>query len=134
MKNNHPLQAGFGRTDITPALGVRLGGYGVKERPAEQILDRLHATAMVVRKGDLLAAVVNLDWICIEEDITAREKTKSDWAALTKLVGAQPRLEQVAADLVQHFEIRTATLEGKAMIVCMSRDICAALYNAIIAP
>ena len=68
-----------------------------------------------------------------EEDLTAREKTKSDWAALTKLVGAQPRLEQVAADLVQHFETRTATLEGKAMIVCMSRDICAELYNAIIA-
>lgn len=68
-----------------------------------------------------------------EEDITAREKTKSDWAALTKLVGAQPRLEQVAADLVQHFETRTTTLEGKAMIVCMSRDICAELYNAIVA-
>ncbi|MEJ5207187.1 type I restriction endonuclease subunit R [Denitratimonas sp. CY0512] len=68
-----------------------------------------------------------------EEDITAREKTKSDWAALTKLVGAQPRLEQVAADLVQHFETRTATLEGKAMIVCMSRDICAELYSAIVA-
>ncbi|NLF23741.1 MAG: hypothetical protein GX590_11360 [Lentisphaerae bacterium] len=77
MKNNHPLQAGFGRTDITPALGVRLGGYGVKERPAEQILDRLHATAMVVRKGDLLAAVVNLDWICIEEDITARIRAEA---------------------------------------------------------
>ncbi|HRO56439.1 MAG TPA: type I restriction endonuclease subunit R [Nitrosomonas europaea] len=68
-----------------------------------------------------------------EEDLTAREKTKSDWAQLTKLVGAQPRLEQVAADLVQHFETRTATLEGKAMIVCMSRDICAELYNAIVA-
>ena len=68
-----------------------------------------------------------------EEDLTAREKTKSDWAALTKLVGAQARLEQVAADLVQHFETRTATLEGKAMIVCMSRDICAELYNAIVA-
>lgn len=68
-----------------------------------------------------------------EEDTSAREKTKSDWAALTKLVGAQPRLEQVAADLVRHFETRTATLEGKAMIVCMSRDICAELYKAIVA-
>ncbi|MBS7350164.1 MAG: type I restriction endonuclease subunit R [Comamonas sp.] len=68
-----------------------------------------------------------------EEDLSAREKTKSDWAALTKLVGTQARLEQVAADLVQHFETRTATLEGKAMIVCMSRDICAELYNAIVA-
>ncbi|KKW68758.1 DEAD/DEAH box helicase [Lampropedia cohaerens] len=68
-----------------------------------------------------------------EEDLSAREKTKSDWAQLARLVGAKPRIEQVAADLVQHFETRTATLEGKAMIVCMSRDICAELYNAIVA-
>ncbi|GAB6048564.1 type I restriction endonuclease subunit R [Methyloparacoccus murrellii] len=67
-----------------------------------------------------------------EEDIASREKTKSEWAQLAKLVGAEPRLAQVAKDLVEHFETRSATLEGKAMIVCMSRDICAQLYNAII--
>jgi len=67
-----------------------------------------------------------------EEDLVSREKAKSDWTALAKLVGSKPRLEQVAADLVQHFETRTAALEGKAMIVCMSRDICAELYKAII--
>ena len=41
------LKAGFGRTDITPELGVRLGGYGVKERPAEEIFDHLHSTTVV---------------------------------------------------------------------------------------
>ncbi len=66
-----------------------------------------------------------------EEDIASREKTKSEWAALEKLVGAEPRLTQVAKDLVEHFETRSATLDGKAMIVCMSRDICAQLYKAI---
>jgi type I restriction enzyme R subunit len=68
-----------------------------------------------------------------EEDVTVREKTKSKWAALEKLVGAKPRIEQVAADLVQHFENRTATLPGKAMIVCMSREICVDMYDAIVA-
>ena len=68
-----------------------------------------------------------------EEDIASREKTKSEWAALEKLVGAEPRLAQVAEDLVAHFETRSATLDGKAMIVCMSRDICAQLYQAITA-
>ncbi|MEL5848517.1 MAG: type I restriction endonuclease subunit R [Candidatus Igneacidithiobacillus chanchocoensis] len=68
-----------------------------------------------------------------EEDIASREKTKSDWAALEKLVGAAPRLAQVAKDLVEHFETRSSTLDGKAMIVCMSRDICAQLYQAIVA-
>jgi type I restriction enzyme R subunit len=67
-----------------------------------------------------------------EEDLASREKTKSQWAALEKLVGAAPRLAQVAKDLVEHFETRSATLEGKAMIVCMSRDICAQLYKAIV--
>ena len=67
-----------------------------------------------------------------EEDIAHREKTKSEWAALEKLVGSEPRLQQVARDLVQHFEARTSVVDGKAMIVCMSRDICAQLYDAIV--
>lgn len=66
-----------------------------------------------------------------EEDTASREKTKSEWAALEKLVGAEPRLQQVAKDLVQHFDARISTIDGKAMIVCMSRDICVQLYNAI---
>lgn len=68
-----------------------------------------------------------------EEDLSAREKAKSKWAALEKLVGAEPRLKEVAEDLVQHFEERCATIEGKGMIVAMSREICAHLYNAITA-
>jgi type I restriction enzyme R subunit len=67
-----------------------------------------------------------------EEDIANREKTKSEWAALEKLVGSEPRLQQVARDLIQHFDARVSVVEGKAMIVCMSRDICAQLYNAIV--
>jgi len=68
-----------------------------------------------------------------EEDVASREKTKSEWAALEKLVGADPRLKQVAMDLVQHFEARIGTIDGKAMIVCMSREICVRLYDAITA-
>jgi type I restriction enzyme R subunit len=67
-----------------------------------------------------------------EEDLTLRERTKSQWAALEKLVGAGPRLQEVAEDLVLHFETRTATLDGKAMIVGMSREICVHLYNELI--
>jgi len=67
-----------------------------------------------------------------EEDLTTREKTKSKWAALEKLVGSEPRIKEVAEDLVKHYEERNATIEGKAMVVCMSRDICVHTYNAII--
>ncbi|OAI06038.1 DEAD/DEAH box helicase [Methylomonas methanica] len=68
-----------------------------------------------------------------EEDIASRENTKSKWAALEKLVGSAPRMEQVAKDLVSHFATRIASMPGKAMIVGMSRDICVELYNAIVA-
>tara|TARA_R110002060_G_scaffold77217_1_gene88382 strand:+ start:1141 stop:4356 length:3216 start_codon:yes stop_codon:yes gene_type:complete len=68
-----------------------------------------------------------------EEETNVREKTKSKWAALEKLVGSQPRIEQIVKDLVSHFEERTDTFPGKAMIVGMSRDICVDIYNAIVA-
>lgn len=70
--NTIPLRAGFGRTEITPRLGVRLGGYGIKDRPAEAINDPLHATALVLAQGDLRAAILNLDWICVEEAVVER--------------------------------------------------------------
>lgn len=67
-----------------------------------------------------------------EEDIPAQERAKSRWAALEAIVGAQPRIDQIAADLVAHFEQRSKTQPGKAMVVAMSRDICARLYDAIV--
>lgn len=67
-----------------------------------------------------------------EEDSALKEAEKSRWATLEKLVGAEPRIAQVAADIVQHFEARNGAAEGKAMIVAMSRDICARLYTAIV--
>lgn len=68
-----------------------------------------------------------------EEDVGSREKTKGEWSRLEKLVGATPRLKQIAADLVTHFEDRTEATAGKGMIVTMSREICVHLYNEIIA-
>ena len=68
-----------------------------------------------------------------EEDVSSREKTKGEWSRLEKLVSATPRLKQIAADLVTHFEARTETTAGKGMIVTMSREICVHLYNEIIA-
>jgi type I restriction enzyme R subunit len=67
-----------------------------------------------------------------DEAVADREKFKSKWSALEKLVGAESRIKQVAADLVEHFENRTASIEGKGMIVAMSRQIAVELYDAII--
>lgn len=66
-----------------------------------------------------------------EEDTGIREKTKGEWSRLEKLVGSEPRIKQIAEDFIEHFEIRREAMNGKAMIVGMSRDICVHLYNAI---
>jgi type I restriction enzyme R subunit len=72
------------------------------------------------------------DEITEDEEEAAREKLKTKWAAVEKLVGAAPRLKEVARDLVEHFDKRYEAMPGKAMIVCMSRRICVDLYDQII--
>lgn len=68
-----------------------------------------------------------------DEATTEQERIKRKWATVEALVGSEKRLAMVAADLVRHFEERIAALDGKAMAVCMSRRICVALYDQIVA-
>ena len=67
-----------------------------------------------------------------DQDEPSAERTKQKWSTVEALVGSDKRLALVAADLVQHFEDRVSALDGKAMMVCMSRRICVALYDEII--
>lgn len=67
------------------------------------------------------------------EELTDRQKLKAKWARLEAIVGNPKRIALIAQDIVNHFESRNAVLDGKAMIVCMSRRICVDLYNAIVA-
>ncbi|PWS34589.1 DEAD/DEAH box helicase [Falsiroseomonas bella] len=67
-----------------------------------------------------------------DEAESEQERLKRRWASVEALVGSEKRLALVAEDLVRHFEDRVAALDGKGMIVCMSRRICVALYDAII--
>jgi type I restriction enzyme R subunit len=66
------------------------------------------------------------------EELTDQQKLKAKWARLEAIVGNQHRLSLIAADIVKHFEARNAILDGKAMIVCMSRRICVDLYAEIV--
>ena len=67
------------------------------------------------------------------EEESRRERLKSRWAALEAVVGDEKRVRLIAEDIVKHFENRQAGLEGKAMIVCMSRRICVAMHDALVA-
>lgn len=72
-----------------------------------------------------------VDELAEDEEESQQAKLKSHWAALEKVVGAEPRIASVAADLVAHFEERNNAQDGKAMVVAMSREICVHLYNEI---
>ena len=74
-----------------------------------------------------------VDELAEDEEDDQKNLLKSKWAALEKIVGAAPRIQQVAVDLVDHFEERSKAQSGKAMIVAMSREICVHLYKAIVA-
>ena len=68
-----------------------------------------------------------------EDDATTeQERLKRKWSSVEALVGSEKRVAMIADDLARHFEDRVAALDGKAMIVCMSRRICVALYDAIV--
>ncbi len=66
------------------------------------------------------------------EEVERKEKLKTKWAQLEAIVGAEKRLRLVAQDIVTHFEQRLEAMDGKAMVVCMSRRICVELYREIV--
>ncbi len=71
------------------------------------------------------------DDITEDEEDDERVRLRNKWSRLEQLVGAEDRVERLAADLVEHFEQRLDVIEGKGMVVCMSRRICVDLYNEI---
>ena len=89
--------------------------------------------AKLALKADELAQIdADVDELAEDEEDSQKAKLKSRWAALEKVVGTEPRIASVAADLVAHFEERNKAQAGKAIFVTMSRDICVHLYNEII--
>lgn len=94
----------------------------------ESRLAKLDLDAEVLKEID-----ADVGELVVDEELNDKEKFKSKWSALEKLVGSEPRIQQIAKDLVEHFEDRVATIDGKGMIVAMSRQIAVDLYDAIVA-
>ena len=66
------------------------------------------------------------------EEVERREKLKTKWAQLEAVVGTEKRVREIAEDIVAHFDQRLEVLDGKAMVVCMSRRICVDLYRELV--
>ena len=130
-----PIEA----TDVnTPAV---FGGYidiydiqrGVEDGATVPIYYESRLARIELDEEEISKIDKEIDDLADDDDVSEQEKKKGKWSRVEALVGAEDRLKMVAADLVDHFEARVDAMDGKAMIVCMSRRICIGLYDAIIA-
>ncbi len=117
-------------------FGDYISIYDIQRAVADKATVPIYYESRISKLSLNAAALPKLDAefeeITEGEELTKREKLKTKWAALESLVGDPKRIALVAADLVAHFEKRVEAMDGKAMIVCMSRRITVDLYNALI--
>jgi type I restriction enzyme R subunit len=122
--------------DTRAVFGDYVDIYDIEQAVKDKATVPIYYESRLVKLqlADELAAALDdeVDTLTEDQEESARARTKSRWAALEKLVATEPRLETVAADLVQHFETRDGAMQGKAMVVCMSREVCALLYAEIV--
>ena len=110
--------------------------YDIQRAVADKATVLIYYESRIAKLSLNAAALPKLDAEFAEiteaEEEYGREKLKTKWAALEALVGDPKRVKLVVADLVQHFERRWEAMDGKAMIVCMSRRICIEFYNEVV--
>ena len=118
-------------------FGDYISIYDIQRAVADGATVPIYYESWIAKLALNIAALPRLDQefdeITEGEEQTSREKLKSKWAALEALVGDPKRIKLIAADLIQHFEKRLEAMDGKAIVVCMSRRICVDLHNALIA-
>ena len=117
-------------------FGDYISIYDIQRAVADKATVPIYYESRIAKLGLNAAELPKLDAefdeITEGEEQTSREKLKTKWAAIEALVGDPKRIALIAADLVAHFEKRVEVLDGKAMIVCMSRRICVDMYDALI--
>ena len=114
-------------------FGDYISVYDMKQSVVDKATVPIYYEGRLV-KLQLLNEAIDKDFeeVTEGEEDEVKAKLKSKWAALEAMVGTQERLETIARDIITHFEERCEVLDGKGMIVCMSRRICVALYDEIV--
>jgi len=129
-----PLELGDKNT--VAVFGNYIDVYDIEQAVEDGATVRIYYESRLVKLGLEDKEKNNIDPSFEEvtegEEIDRKERLKSKWARLEAVVGSESRIKEIAKDIVYHFEERRDTIEGKGMIVCMSRRICVDLHNAII--
>ncbi len=117
-------------------FGDYISIYDIQRAVADKATVPIYYESRIAKLGLNASELPKLDAefeeITEGEELTKKEKLKTKWAALEALVGDPKRIAVITADLVVHLEKRTEAMDGKAMVVCMSRRICVDLYEALI--
>jgi len=117
-------------------FGDYISIYDIQQAVADKATVPIYYESRIAKLALNQAALPKIDEefdeITEGEEETKKQKLKTKWAALEALVGDPKRIALIAADLVEHYERRLEAMDGKAMVVCMSRRICVDLYNAIV--
>ena len=117
-------------------FGDYISIYDIQRAVADKATVPIYYESRIAKLGLNASELPKLDAefeeITEGEEQTKKEKLKTKWATLEALVGDPKRIAMIAADLVEHFEKRVEALDGKAMVVCMSRRICVDLHEALI--
>ena len=116
-------------------FGDYISIYDIKRSVEDEATVPIHYESRLARLSldEEQRPVIDEDFAEITEGEEAErtDRIKRKWAQLEAVVGAEDRLRAVAADIIDHFDDRRAALDGKAMVVCMSRRICVALYDEL---
>src|ERR1019366_1888957 len=117
-------------------FGDYISVYDIQRAVADKATVPIYYESRIVKLGLNAAELSTLDEefeeITEGEELSKKAQLRTKWAALEALVGDPKRMALIASDLVTHFEKRLEAMDGKAMIVCMSRRICVDLYKALI--
>lgn len=124
----------FSGADTVEVFGDVIHTYDIKQSQEDRATVPIYYAPRQVRlhltHADVDAA---LQEITEGQDVQELERRKSHWAALAAAAGAKERVDEIARDLLAHFRERTATLAGKALAVCMTRENCIRLHDALTA-
>ncbi|MFZ9938595.1 MAG: type I restriction endonuclease subunit R, partial [Luteolibacter sp.] len=116
-------------------FGDYIDVYDITQAVEDNATVPIHYEGKIVRlklDDDTKAAIdETFDEVTEGMEDSEKAKTAGKWSSLEKLAGASERLDELAALIVDHFEKRQQAIQGKGMIVCMSRRICVELYDRI---
>ncbi len=118
--------------DTQSVFGNIIHAYDIPQARADKAVVPIYYEARLIKLNLVNENVDTELEDILEGEESDPERVKAKWAAIEAAAGAKERLEEIALDIVTHFEERAKTLFGKAIIVCMSRRICVALFDEIV--